>query len=202
MPGIGSAVAIGGNRNDPHIDAEPIVGLEFLGLGHVARTGKIPLAANEAQVGLAFTEGQELALVRACHRGDFDPPLDGPDRKHVRAEKPENAIVVRLSGVGPENRSSGFVDLESIGDFGDAADSRLSGHVEIGAGRGVGELVERELPKDSIVKALGRDCVASRVAFPQRLFEDCGLFAGGQQFDRGDELHVSYIEQATPPINQ
>ena len=193
-PAVNLAVAGRGDGDNAKINADPIGGLEAFGLWNVACCGKHPLAAHETQIDLALAEFEQGALVLASNELEAHASFERPYRNLVIAFEAEDAIVVGLRGVGAENRRDLAVDFECVGDFGDAAHGGLCGKAKVGARRGVGELVERELSQDAIGEALGCDSVAGFVAARESRLETGGLFAGRQQFDCGDELHVSYIE--------
>ena len=95
---------------------------QFLGFGNVAGCGQHPLAADEAQIDLAFAEGHQPLLVLAHHDGHDQATLNRPqaDRTAILDEA-DYPIVVRLGGVGAEDWGDFAADLESVGNLGDGA---------------------------------------------------------------------------------
>ena len=65
LSGVHVPVAVGGKCDDAKVNAKPVLGLELIGLRNVAGCGQEPLAADQAQIDLAFAEGHQAPLVHA-----------------------------------------------------------------------------------------------------------------------------------------
>lgn len=187
---VGGAVAVRREIDDAEIDAKPILGVEVFGLRHIACAGQQPLAAHEAQIGLALAELQQRTLTRPHHDGNDDAAPRGPER-HSRAvlDEAHDAIVVRLGGQRSKHRSDLAIDLERIRHLRNGADRCLRGQSKISAQVSVKSLVQVELPEHAGNKTLRRKPRTGRVAALKGLLESGGLFIGRQELDCGNELH-------------
>ena len=186
---VNLSIARGGERNNAEIDSKPIGGFETFSLGNIACAGKQPFSAHEAQINLSLAEGKQVALMLAGDELELYTAFDCPDRNRIVALETENTVVIGLCGVGAKNRSDVAVDLERIGDLGDAANGSLSSQIEIDASIGIGELVDVKLAEDAISKTVSRDSRTSLVTAFQRRPKDGGLVERRQELDGCDELH-------------
>ncbi|MDH6221052.1 hypothetical protein M2283_008394 [Streptomyces pseudovenezuelae] len=108
-PGGLVAGGCGGDVGDAEIDANELVGLVLLGLGHVAGCGQVEHAAVFDQIGFALAAlPQRLECIRGAGETDaFDASGEGPDRNGLRVVVPaQTPVVVRLRGLGPKDASA------------------------------------------------------------------------------------------------
>lgn len=188
---VGFPIAIRRKIDDSEIDAEPIFGLELISLRNVARRGEHPLSADETQVGLAFAERYQSALMLTHRDGNSDAAADGPQRYGCPAiDKSENAIVVGLRREPAEDRGGFTAHLECIGYLGDRTDGSLCGKSKAVAQIAVGKLLQIELAEAPSIKSLRRQPSASGVASLKRFLEHLCLFRIWTEFDRSNQLHA------------
>ena len=188
---VGIPIAIRREIDDSEIDAEPISGLELVSLRNVTRRGEHPLSAHKTQIGLAFAEGHQPALMFAHGDGNGDATADGPQRYGRSAiNKSENAIVVGLRRESAEDRGGITAHLECVGYLGDRTDGRLCGKSETIAQIAVGELLQIELAEAPSFESLRCQPSASGVASLKRFLEHLCLFRTRTELDRSNQLHA------------
>ena len=191
---VNLAVARGGNRDNPEVNPNPVGRFELIGFRDVAGASQYPLAAHKTEIGLALAEGKQITLFLTGDKVQLHSAFERPDRNCVVAFEAQDALVIWLGSVGAEDGSNLAINLEGVGDLGNATDGGLSGQFKVDASAGVVRLVQVELPEGIGCKALGGNSRTGFVAALQRRLQDGGLFAGRQEFDSGNEFHSSYID--------
>lgn len=184
--GMNYPIAIGGERYDAEVYAEPIISVELVSLGNVTCRGEHPLAAHLAQIDLAFTVGHQRALPVAHHNRNRQPSLNGPDADGAVFREANDAVVVGLSSIAPENWRLQAIDFESVGNLCNAPNGGLGRQAEPLSDVGVCQLVEVELSEGSILEPGRSEPSASLVASGERHGQGGSLFAGRFQFNCRD----------------
>lgn len=200
---VSAAVTVSGQRGDAEVHAEPIFGLELIGLRDIAGGGEIPFAAHNAEINFAFAEGHQAPLMLAHYDGHDNAALQGPQAGgRAVLDESQDAIVIRLRGIWSENGGDGAIGLEGIRDFGDGAHRRLRGQTEAGPYLRVSHLVHVVLaPRVGCMAGRGKPCrrfVASRQSRPQA----SGLIGRGHKLHRGDELHTFKYRTLRPTMQE
>jgi len=189
--GMDDAVAVGRERDDTEVNAEPVGRLELLGFRDVAGGSEHPLAPKQAEIDFALAVSHQPPLVLAHHDRDGDAAFNGPqtDRAAVLNEA-DNAVVVGLGSVFAEHRRRLAADLEGVGDLGDRAHSGLSGQTEAPTHVGVSQFVQIVLPEDLTVEADAGKPRARLVAAGKRRSQADGLFARRQHLQGSNKLQA------------
>ena len=189
--GVQAPIAVCGERDDAEVHAKPILGLEFLGLRHIAGRGQEPFTADKAQIDLAFAERHQPLLVLAHHDGEHHAAFQGPQAdRSPGLDEAQDAVVVRLRGVPAEDGGDGAVDFEGVGYLGDRPHHGLSRQPEAGPHLGIGHLVHVVLAPRVGGMPGGRKPRRCFVAPCQRRPQALGLVGGRQEFHGGHKLHA------------
>ena len=188
--GMQPAVTVGGERHDAEVNAKPALGLELVSLGDIAGGGQHPLAADQAQIDLAFAEGHQASLVIAHHDGQHQATFQGPqaDRSAVLDEA-QNTIVVGLRRVGPKDRGNFSVDLEGVRHFGNRSHGRLSRQTESVPDLPVEHLVHVVLAPGVGAMAGIRKPRRRLIAARQRRPQAFSLIRRRQELHGGNQFH-------------
>lgn len=190
-PGIDLAIAIGGQRDDAEINAQPVFGLKLVGFRYVAGNGQHPFAAHEAQIDFALAIHHQPILVFTHHDWHDDAPFDCPQANRATVlNEPNDPIVIRLSGIWAKDWSDGAIDLEGVGDLGDRSDSSLGGQTEACSQLDVMQLVQIVLPEGAAREARGAQPCACFIASRQRRLQARGLSGRRQHLEGGYQLHA------------
>lgn len=192
---VRAAVAVRGDVGNSEVNSEPVARPEAFDLGNVAGTGQHPLAAHEAQIDLALSEGEQVTLPMPGDKAYLHASGYGPDRNLVVLAEADNAIVVGLRSEPAKDWRSRAAYLEGIGYLGNAADRGLCCQIESAADIAVDEFVQVELAENIRLKTNRSQPSTGRVAAFKRSFKGVGLLARRQEFDCGNELHPSNIER-------
>ena len=189
------AVAIGGKRYNSKIDPKPIARFEAFSFRDVARAGEKPFSAHKAQVDLTLTEGEQITLLVTGNELEFYPAFNRPDRNRIVSLEAKDTVIIGLCSKGSKDRSNITIDLECVGNLGNASHGGLRGQSEVSAYLGIGQLMEVKLSQNASIEALCGKRGASVVTAFERRFENSGMLARRQEFDGGDKLHSSNIER-------
>lgn len=189
IPAEGRAVARSGNVRNSEVYADPVFRAEFIGLGNLACADQKPLATDKGQVSLTLSESEGFVLPLASHERDFDASGQRPDRKGVALNR-ENALVIGLRREAPENGNYLAVDLEGVGNLGNATNGSLRCKSKVRAHRSISQFVQVELARLAVLKSMLRKPVAGGVAALKRLFQRLCLFLGRLELYCRNELHA------------
>lgn len=193
ISGIRTTEAIKGQVDDTEVNTKHSLNIDFLGVGHVANARKIPLAANEHQVGLTFSVSEQRSLSGAANEIDLLAAAKCPDIHAIVAHETQDAVVIWLRGVLPERaKAVGLVCASSsvgVSDLGDAPHRGLGGQAEILARSRVSLLVQRVLlcfpgSVSGMRQPVAR-VIATLKCFPERAL----LITRWLQLNVGDQLH-------------
>jgi len=187
--------AIRRDVDDAHVNAEHPIRCKQTGIIEVAYGTDVPLAAHEHKINFALAVRKQFSLVLSTDKGNPGSTWKKPDRNHIAADKPEYAVIVRLSRMLAKCAHLLLVNLVRISNFRDAAHGNLRRQIEASAKIGIKRLVHVVLAKYPLLKCGLRKPVARLITTLKRIFQSRFLFWSWRQFEVCDKLHSSSIEK-------
>lgn len=112
------AIGVAGNIGDAKVHAEECTGLDWFGIGYLAGSHQIPLAAHQSQIGFAFSVGKYSTLPPATDKWNTQAALDGPNGDGGFREFPgQNTVVVGGSSARAKSSHDGLVEFIGVRHF-------------------------------------------------------------------------------------
>ncbi len=176
--------------DDAKINADPIFGVEFLGLWHITCADQKPLAADVGKICLAFPVLEKIPLPDSGNPGHLDASFDRPERHDIVRLEAHQPVVIGLSSQTLEFRADLSVNLESVGHFGDAAHRGLSSQIKALTTILVSKLVQIKLPDTLFLEGTLSKPRTSLIAALQRCFQSFLLLRRRLELYRGANLHI------------
>lgn len=197
---VAAGVAVGGDIDNPHVDAEHIGYVEFTGIRHLADTGDVEHPIDPHQINFAFAVLEQRPLVLAIDAGDGLAARKRPDTDGLIGFEPENPLIKCLGGVVAKPARGLFrvfaapfafrsFDFVSIGHLGDAAHGYLCANTKPFPTVPIHPPVQRKLPKRLRLERLPANPVARLVAALKRGLQRLVLLRRGLKLDIRDQLH-------------
>src|SRR5262249_48323160 len=106
--GVGLALAVGGQVDDPQIDSQEIVHSHRLAIGAFHGQIEQPLALAAEQIGLSLGVAHALCLKGTDLHRDGQPAGEGPEVDLLRAEEAHDPGIVSDGGIAAEDGPDGL----------------------------------------------------------------------------------------------
>ena len=195
---IRAAFTISGNLHNAEVNAKNPVCFDKRRVRNTHRRHKIEIAADKRKVSLTLTKSEKSALVLTANKGQFQSPVNRPDRNLLFVNKPsQDAVIVSNCACRLKRALSALVEFVGVGDFSDSANNNLRGQSRRGSLRGVLRFMERVLPKRLIGPSPFTDTITDGVCGLHSAFQGIGLFRRYDQFYLCGKFHYTDIIPAT-----
>jgi hypothetical protein len=190
VSGVSLAARIGGDIFNPQINPKKSFNINRLWRLNFACGKQIKLTLYQSQIAFTALELEQFKLTLSGQKGNPQPTGNSPDANGLPVKPPtENPGVVGNRPVRVKLSPCLFVQLVSIGNFGDATYHHLSGQAKLLFNFAVGYFLKPKLIKGALPPGYVTDVITGGVSLFYRFKQGLMLFRGGLQLHFGGKFH-------------
>ena len=185
-------IAINGDIGDSQINSQRVVHVNWLRFIHFASSGKVEYSFGKSQVTFSLSRLKQFKLLFSINKWNAKSPTHCPNRHSLVLQAPgQNAIIVCDAACHCDSAFVFTVELVSISNFANRSNRHLSRKIEMFSYYMIALVMQVVLAEGLRFPGSITHKLASSIGLFQSAHERISLFRSREQFDLGNQLHIT-----------